>query len=102
MSTYLYLQCEDHDPPIMADDESGQHLSDLPQIQQDLARRDLLLAMWDESETLDLGYFRNATVKFLATHRKCHLTIQDEYGRRHPTFQQDHKPFELDTPLDER
>ena len=31
MSTYLYLVCLDHTPPLRAASESGQHLYDLPQ-----------------------------------------------------------------------
>lgn len=27
MSTWLYLRCESHDPPIKNEGESGQHLS---------------------------------------------------------------------------
>ena len=37
MSTYLYLRCEDHDPPLVAREESGQHLYDLPTIRADIA-----------------------------------------------------------------
>lgn len=44
MSTYLYLACLDHDPPLFADDESGQHLYDLPQIRADIARRAEMVA----------------------------------------------------------
>ena len=32
MSTWLYLRCESHDPPLKNDVESGQHLYDLEQI----------------------------------------------------------------------
>ena len=31
--------CLDHDPPLKADGESGQHLYDLPQIRKDIRRR---------------------------------------------------------------
>lgn len=40
MSTYIYLLCRDHNPAIQADGESGQHLTDLPQLRQDIANRD--------------------------------------------------------------
>ena len=39
MSTWIYLECADHDPPISADGESGQHLYDLPDIREDIRRR---------------------------------------------------------------
>ena len=36
MSTWLYLRCESHDPPLENDGESGQHLYDLEQIWADI------------------------------------------------------------------
>ena len=89
MSTWLYLRCMDHDPPLEADEESGQHLYDLPQIRADLADREALVRVWDgEHEDMliaDLGYFRQHTARFLAKHRKCRIEIWDEYGRQHST-----------------
>lgn len=86
MSTYLYLRCLDHDPPIEAG--SGQHLYDLPQIQADIADRDALVAAWLDEEagpdSIENDYFRSHTVGFLAQHPKCRIGIQDEYGRDHP------------------
>ena len=60
MSTYLYLVCLDHTPPLMAASDSGQHLSDLPQIRADIAARDSHLAVVAASEfgVPDLGPFR--------------------------------------------
>lgn len=59
MSTYLYLECLDHDPPLRADGESGQHLDDLPQLRADIAARDGLVAVAAASagEVPDLGHF---------------------------------------------
>ncbi len=89
MSTYIYLACLDHDPPLIAEEESGQHLYDLPQIRADIAARDALYTVIDASEYQDVpdmgSYFRNQTARFLATHRKCRIGIRDEYGDEHPT-----------------
>lgn len=85
MSTYVYLRCEDHDPPLKADEESGQHLYDLPQIRADIANRDALAAAHDDGMEID-DYFRRHTLRFLTAHRKCRLGIVDEYGREHPTI----------------
>lgn len=84
MSTYLFLRCLDHDPPLRAADESGQHLSDLSQIRADIAARTTLLAAWEHLDFSDFGHFRNATLRFLAAHPKCNIGIRDEYGRDHP------------------
>lgn len=83
MSTYLHLVCVCHDPPLVAPDESGQHLYDLPQIRADIAKRRALIDVWDGGD-VDLGYFRNNTVRFLAQHEDCELRIKDEYGQWHP------------------
>ena len=84
MSTYIYLICRDHNPAIQADGESGQHLSDLPQLRQDIANRDVIV---HALQVLDLYYdgsYRGNTARFLAAHPRCHLGIVDEYGREHP------------------
>lgn len=83
MSTYVYLRCEDHDPPMYAQDESGQHLTDLPQIRADLANRDALIAAHADDMEID-DYFRRHTLWFLIKHPKRRTTIWDEYGREHP------------------
>lgn len=89
MSTYIYLVCLDHDPPLIAEEESGQHLYDLPQIRADIAARDALYIVIDASEYQDVpdmgSYFRSRTARFLAGHRKCRIGIRDECGTEHPT-----------------
>lgn len=85
MSTYVYLQCLDHNPPLRADEESGQHLYDLPQLRADVRDREALVEAWEAMEfTSDLGYFRTNTLRFLRQHPKCRLGIIDEYGHEHP------------------
>lgn len=85
MSTYIYLFCRDHSPVIRADGESGQHLTDLPQLRQDIANREAIV---HALQVLDLcpydGSYRRNTAAFLAAHPRCRLGIVDEYGREHP------------------
>lgn len=85
MSTYLYLECLDHDPPLRSDGEVGQHLYDLPQIRRDIASRDELVAHFKASgEVPDFGHhFRSNTTRFLLQHPKCRIGIRDEYGNDH-------------------
>lgn len=40
MSTYLYLECQDHNPPLSSHGEVGEYLSDLPRIRREIAQRD--------------------------------------------------------------
>lgn len=82
MSTWLYLKCLDHDPPLVAEDESGQHLSDLPRIRQEVADREALLKEWEGRNCVP-GYFTYHSLRFLAQHRKCRIGIEDEYGEDH-------------------
>lgn len=89
MSTWLYLECLDHDPPLQAEDESGQHLYDLPDIREDISNRDVLVRMHETTIAADFGYFRNHTVRFLAHHKKCRIGIRDEYGRSHPVKEEE-------------
>lgn len=83
MSTWIYLRCEDHTPPLTADAESGQHLYNLPQIRADIANRDAIVAAVEDGFITD-DYFRRHTARFLIKHPKCRLSIQDEYGVEHP------------------
>lgn len=90
MSTWLHLECLDHNPPIISIDESGQHLSDLPQIRDDLATPLTALLAQTESPPRspfapDPNYFRRHTATFRAQHPHCRIGIRDEYGNSHPT-----------------
>lgn len=84
MSTYLYLLCQDHTPPLRAREESGQHLYDLPDIRNDIARRDVIADFYDEGKTT-FDHFRRNTAEFLSNHRVCAIGIVDEYGGVHST-----------------
>lgn len=79
MSTWMYLQCEDHNPPLRAEGESGQHWYDVPQIIADVADRAALLSAIDSGMTVD-DYFRRHTFRFLGAHRDCRVTLWTEYG----------------------
>lgn len=84
MSTALFLQCLDHDPPIVAEQQSGKYPTDLAQMRQDIVDRDILTAphrreLWSE------GHHFGATVEFLAAHPKCNIGIRNEYGDSIPT-----------------
>lgn len=92
MSTWLYLRCLDHDPPLVAEAESGQHLSDLDDIRADLANREQVVAAWTEHMSNPYTaytdppfdhHFRRSTAWFLAAHPTCRVDIRDEYGQVH-------------------
>lgn len=87
MSTYIYLRCQNHTPPLEAEDESGQHLYDLPRIRQELIDRKTLAAELDngigwhrtDGESSD-RYFRRHSARFLRQHLTCDIRIVTEYG----------------------
>ena len=91
MSTYLYLVCPHHEEPVQADEESGQHYYDLPQIRFDWLRRDHWMSYIDRfPDTLSrdwdhLAYFSRNTFRFLREHRECGTPyIETEYGDQLP------------------
>ena len=94
MSTWLYLECRSHEPPLIADDESGQHLTDLPRIRREIAYRgDVVkrLLSWTQPSALADwtpemfdNYFGHQSALFLAKHMRCDIGIRDEYGQEHP------------------
>ena len=104
MSTYIYLVCLDHDPPLIAEEESGQHFYDLPRIRGEIKNREEIVRVYDDRYDLryksDWGeksieaYFRIRSARFLSRHPKCHIGIRDEYGR-------DYQLYERTPPTDE-
>lgn len=82
MSTWLYLRCESHDPPLKNDGESGQHLYDLEQIWADIKNRDRIAVAYCDNFFPD-DHFRHNTARFLAEHPHCQIGVIDEYGRTH-------------------
>lgn len=87
MSTWLYLECLDHTPPLPAEAESGQHLYDLPQIRADIADRDRIVANVEDG-IYPADHFRLSSARFLAKHPKCRIGIRDEYGVEHPVTEE--------------
>lgn len=83
MSTWLYLVCLDHTPPLMADGESGQHLSDLDTIRHTIAKRSILVPLWESGSYEPFHHFRRNSLSFLSDHPACRIGIRDEYGRDH-------------------
>lgn len=88
MSTYIYLECTAHEPPIQASAESGQHLYDLPRIREEIANRDTFAKANQLGASFD-EYFTNNTAQFLAQHPNCPIRIVDEYGDEHPLEEQE-------------
>ena len=79
MSTYLYLECLDHDPPLKSEGEVGQHLYDLPRIQREVACR----------SAGDEHHFERNAAAFMTLHPHCTIGIRDEYGHQHPAMEAD-------------
>lgn len=92
MSTYLYLTCDSHEPPLPAEDESGQHLYDLPRIRDEIANRDFIARQIDRTGVV-AGYFEMHSARFLHRHQGCQVGIEDEYGRRYATTGTDETPL---------
>jgi hypothetical protein len=82
----MYLECTCHNPPLRAEDESGQHFSDLPRIRAELADRETVAAEPDYyaptgNDDYDMAaYFRAHSAHFLAAHPECCIIIRDECG----------------------
>ena len=82
MSTYLYLRCDSHTPPLEAEDHSGCHLYNLDQIFRDIEDRERIVAAWNDA-MYPRDSFRLATAAFLAEHPHCKIGVIDEYRRIH-------------------
>lgn len=89
MSTWIYLVCAQHDEPVQAEDESGQHLYDLPQLRFDWLNRRHWLAYIERfpgtltREFDHLSYFQRNTFAFLRDHADCdQMHVVTEYGER--------------------
>lgn len=85
MSTWLYLRCEDHDPPLYSEDV-GQHLYDLPDIRGYIADRERFVAAQAVGLTPQEHFIGNAA-RFLVKHPKCRIGIEDEYLVTHPAIE---------------
>ena len=84
MSTYLYLQCDSHEPPIGANQEAGQHLYDLEHIRKDWANRHAIKTGLEAGLSPEGdSYFQSSNRIFMMQHINCEVSIHDEYDRQH-------------------
>lgn len=89
MSTWLYLECRSHTPPICSEDEVGQHLYDLPRIRREIKNRHDI-EVFDRWEVSGYeSFFTAHAVHFLRSHLECQVHIVDEYDREHPLDPED-------------
>lgn len=86
MSTWIYLQCDSHTPPILSDGEVGQHIYDLSDIRRHIKNRELYRFMAEKDLVLDTqgDHFAGNAFRFLITHPHCDVSICDEYGDTYP------------------
>lgn len=80
MSCYQYLNCIDHDPPLRAEGESGQHTYDIPRIQELLAMRDTIVQVADTLPFEPESRYDANTIAFIRQHPHCRLRIINELG----------------------
>lgn len=82
MSTYLYLTCESHDPPIRAEEMSGRNLRDLPRVRDEIANREKIVRV-ETNDIPGFSRFTEASASFLFQHPHCTIGIVDEYDHKH-------------------
>jgi hypothetical protein len=80
MSTYWYLECTDHDPPIRSADEVEQHTYGLDPIRELVRRRAEIADDAFPDYPRDYDYFARHAVTFLVQHPKCSMRLVSEYG----------------------
>ncbi|AMS03154.1 hypothetical protein BJD61_gp75 [Gordonia phage Obliviate] len=85
MSTYHYLECSCHNPPLTSDEEVEQHrgTETLEKVRELVRRRDVILPLV-RAELVDYPddrYLRNA-LTFLNDHEHCVIGLVTEYGER--------------------
>jgi hypothetical protein len=97
MSTYMYLQCLEHDPPLRSNGEVGQHAYDLKDIRKYIANREAICALLEADIPIGNSgvgtFWANNASWFLYEHQKCEIGIINEYGGTYLTG--------LDDPEDE-
>ena len=81
MSTYIYLECLDHDPPVTSDGEVGQHLYDLSDVRKMIANKEVIIEFMKVMDNFQWdSHFDSNTARFLRDHPKCKIAIYSEYG----------------------
>lgn len=87
MSTYLYLVCDEHDPPLLSADEVTQHTNkdgELDKIRGWVANRaELIRLRKEQDDSTYSDYFQTHAITFLVQHPKCHLSAVDEHGEKY-------------------
>lgn len=99
MSTYLYIECTDHDPPLISRREAGQHLRNIPDVLKEIRTREPRTAgeTFESLEELSLdklyrkyppelsidAYFSWNIATFMLEHPYCSLVVRDEYGKKY-------------------
>lgn len=83
MSTWIYYQCHDHNPPIESDWEVGQHRYDIPNAQFMLRHREEIVehcTEWNHWPENMLDQWASAAASFFRAHPDCKIRIVTEYG----------------------
>lgn len=83
MSTYLHLECREHEPAISSNGEVGQHLYDLPAVREYIKNREAMATVVN-MDGVNLSGFASNAASFFLQHPQCPVTIVDEYGETHP------------------
>lgn len=87
MSTYLYLRCDAHDPPMYSDNVAQHPQDELPWLLDKIAHRNEL-ATTEPIYTWTTGFewWEANLIAFFKQHPKCPITIEDEYGTEYPAI----------------
>ena len=81
MSTGWYLECADHDPPLLSHDVA-QHDRRLYRARELWRNRDLIVGNPYIESFAD--YFDNNILRFMRQHPKCSVRLRSEYGETQP------------------
>lgn len=86
MSTYWYLECLDHDPPLQSAEEISQHTDDeYHRRAVQLVNERPLDPEWENTYWQSGSastYFEAHARRFLVDHPKCNVGFFNEYGER--------------------
>ncbi|MDJ0010115.1 hypothetical protein [Gordonia alkanivorans] len=85
MSTYHYLECANHNPPLLSDDEVEQHrdTETLDKVRELVRNRATIVPLLREEKIglPDDRYLENA-LRFLVFHEHCKVNLVTEYDER--------------------
>lgn len=81
MSTYLYLTCLEHDPPLLSQDEVSQHAhTEIGRVREWVKNRKSIVELRHAEVVGYDDYFLNNAITFLQSHLDCRIGGKDEYG----------------------